>query len=394
VDRYTLQPAYIISTGAFLPGKAIDNEEMENVLGLVNGRKSKYKRRILQSNGITSRHYAIKANGEPSHLTDELAAESIKKALQNLGEEQSTLDMIAVGTTLPDLLAPGIASMVHGRIGGKNTDILSCSGICGAGAAAFKSASLSVICGQHNRVVACGTERPSVIMRGDRFKQESDIKKSTESDNISESYRYFNADFLRWMLSDGAGAFIIDSTPNKHGLSLKIDWIETASYANEFNTCMYMGTSNPEKPSSSNTWLHQNEMSGAEKGLLLLRQDIKMLHQNMPLMFNDMIQKLIDKKLLIDDEVDWFLPHLSSYFFYDKLLEILKARDINIPEQKWYTNLKTKGNTGAASIYIMLDELLSSNKLKDKQKILMMVPESGRFSITFAQLTVHNNSIN
>jgi 3-oxoacyl-[acyl-carrier-protein] synthase-3 len=59
-----------------------------------------------------------------------------------------------------------------------------------------------------------------------------------------------------------------------------------------------------------------------------------------------------------------------------------------IPEERWFTNLYTKGNTGAASLFIMLEELFNEGDLKPGQKILCMVPESGRFVISFLQLTV------
>ena len=39
---------YITSSGHFLPGPAIDNEQIEPVLGLVHGKPSRLKRRILQ----------------------------------------------------------------------------------------------------------------------------------------------------------------------------------------------------------------------------------------------------------------------------------------------------------------------------------------------------------
>ena len=43
------------------------------------------------------------------------------------------------------------------------------------------------------------------------------------------------------MLSDGASAFLMSDTPNAEGLSMRLDWIEGVSYANEMETCMYMG---------------------------------------------------------------------------------------------------------------------------------------------------------
>jgi 3-oxoacyl-[acyl-carrier-protein] synthase-3 len=59
----------------------------------------------------------------------------------------------------------------------------------------------------------------------------------------------FEKDFLRFMLSDGAGAALLESEPNKNGLSLRIEWIDQRSYANELPTCMFAGAlQNPITP--------------------------------------------------------------------------------------------------------------------------------------------------
>ncbi len=51
----------------------------------------------------------------------------------------------------------------------------------------------------------------------------------------------FDRDFLRWMLSDGAGAVLIEPAPRAGAPNLRIDWIEIFSYAGEMETCMYAG---------------------------------------------------------------------------------------------------------------------------------------------------------
>ncbi|MCA9644963.1 MAG: 3-oxoacyl-ACP synthase, partial [Myxococcales bacterium] len=81
-----------------------------------------------------------------------------------------------------------------------------------------------------------------------------------------------------------------------------------------------------------------------------------------------------------------FMPHLSSYFFFTRLLRYLEP--FGITEDKWFTNLKHKGNTGSASIYIMLEEALNSGMLKPGQRVLTMVPESGRFTVSYGLFTV------
>ena len=61
---------------------------------------------------------------------------------------------------------------------------------------------------------------------------------------------------------------------------------------------------------------------------------------------------------------------------------------VEIPWENWFMNLDKVGNIGSGSIYIMLEELASSGKLKKGEKILLSVPESARFSYAYALLTV------
>ena len=82
------------------------------------------------------------------------------------------------------------------------------------------------------------------------------------------------------------------------------------------------------------------------------------------------------------------MPHYSSGYFREPLYQGLLNVDFEIPFERWFTNLSTKGNTGSASIFIMLDELFNSNDLQQGHKLLCYIPESGRFSSAFMQLTV------
>ena len=66
----------------------------------------------------------------------------------------------------------------------------------------------------------------------------------------------------------------------------------------------------------------------------------------------------------------------------------MKEAGCDIPQSKWFTNLASKGNTGSASIYIMLAELFHSGELKLGDRLLCYVPESGRFSTAFMKFTV------
>ena len=98
--------------------------------------------------------------------------------------------------------------------------------------------------------------------------------------------------------------------------------------------------------------------------------------------------ELIKKHNVDPKSIDWFLPHISSEFFRSKVDEEMKSHGVDLPQERWFVNLAQVGNIGAASIFISLEELMNSGKLKKGQKILLSVPESARFSYANAILTV------
>ncbi len=101
-----------------------------------------------------------------------------------------------------------------------------------------------------------------------------------------------------------------------------------------------------------------------------------------------MWKELVDKYNIDIDKLTWFLPHLSSEFFRFKIDEEISRLGVHIPQEKWFTNLTRVGNVGTASPYFMLEELLNEGKLKKGDTIVMMVPESARFSYAYAGITV------
>ena len=60
--------------------------------------------------------------------------------------------------------------------------------------------------------------------------------------------------------------------------------------------------------------------------------------------------------------------------------------DLTIPRERWYSNLTTRGNTGSASIFIMLAEFLQTHTVKPGEKIFCFIPESGRMTAAYMLL--------
>ncbi len=371
------QPIYITGVGAYLPGEPVDNDHVEARLGALTQGSDRLRTRMLEANGIITRHYALDGNGNTTMLNEELAARAIRAAVEHRGIGLEEVGMLAVGTTQGDLPVPGFASMVHGRLGGGPKEILSAGGVCCSGVAALSAAGDAVRLGRHRTAVAAGSELVSRALRASRMEQ------AMNRDRRSA----FGAEFLRWMLSDGAGAMVVEDRPRADGPSLRIDWSLLESHAHRFPVCMYAGAVDADSVRAGSTWQDMSTASEADAGALLnLRQDVALLDGVVALGVERYIELVRDGHL-DPDGIDHLLCHYSSEHFRGDIVKLMSEAGLMIPEDRWFTNLHTKGNTGAASIYIMLDEALRTGRFAEGDRILLMVPESGRFSVSFVQLT-------
>ncbi len=360
-----MNEAYITGTGAFLPGDPVDNEQLATRFGVDTPQAAQSRSRTLAANGIRTRHYAVDDRGMTVMLNEELAAEAIGRALGDRGLSPRDVRMLATGTTQGDLLVPGFASMVHGRLGGGPMELLSAAGVCASGMAALRAAVSAVRLGEHPVAVAVGSELVSRSLG------------ASVADTRDTS-------FLRWTLSDGAGAVVLEPRPRPDGLSLRVDWMHLVSHAHRHPVCMSAGLDENLQPKAGVTWLDSRHPgSGGEFKFPRLRQDMSAL----PALLDMGVAEFdaLVKAGRIDPRTEHVLCHYSAEHFRAKLLRRLRDAGYAPDDERWFTNLHTAGNTGAASIFVMLDA--ARPRLRRGDRVLLIVPESGRFTIAFAQLT-------
>ncbi len=316
-----------------------------------------------------------------THSNAQLAA----AAVHALGADEKKIACLACGTSIADQLMPGHASMVQGELGLPACDVVSTSGVCLAGITALKYAVNAVRTGECDYAVATGSELSSASMKAGNFLPEID---SAVDALDKQPELAFEKDFLRWMLSDGAGAVLLESAPRTSGMSLRVDWIDILSYAGDMETCMYAGAVK-QASGALQGWQQRSAVQRDSESAMAVKQDVKLLNDNIiRYTVEQPLQTLIKKRGLVAETFQYFLPHYSSLFFRDKVYAGMQRAGLDIPPSRWFTNLASKGNTGSASIYIMLDELFRSGTLQAGEKLLCYIPESGRFATGFMQLTV------
>jgi 3-oxoacyl-[acyl-carrier-protein] synthase-3 len=370
-------PAYITSLGKFLPGEPVGNDAMEEFLGTIHGKASRVRKRILRQNGIQTRYYAIDHRQQTLFSNAAMAAHAVRNAIDRAGITLHQVDFLAAATSQGDLPLPGFASMVHGELHSPPCEIATLHGICASGIMAMKSAMLQVLHADKRHALACASEFPSRLFKSSRFEAQQVVR---------EEGLGFDTEFLRWMLSDGAGAAVLSDSPGSSGLCFAIEWIELLSFAGQFEPCMYVGPArNGDRPKS---WLDYPSYDlAAAAGAINLRQDIRMLDEVVRHAAQGLL-RVAKEKNLDPGDVDWLVAHYSSHVFREKSHDLVARLGFAIPQERWFSNLSSTGNVGSASTFILLEELLYSGKLKPGDTVLCMVPESGRFLFGYMLLKV------
>src|SRR5262249_36090836 len=196
-----------------------------------------------------------------------------------------------------------------------------------------------------------------------------------------------DTEFLRWMLSDGSGAAVLSPHPRERGTSFKVEWIELRSFAHSNPHCMFAGGLKASDGSMGRTWLEfPSSEAAAREGAINLKQDVRMLDRLMQVAVDSFFQ-LIDSGRVDPASIDWMVCHYSSHHFRGKIFELLRKAGVDIPEDRWFSNLYEKGNVGSASVFILLEELLNEGKVRPGHRVISVLPHTGASISAYSLLT-------
>lgn len=193
--------AYINNVSAYLPNSPIANEDMEDYIGKIGGNPSRVRSIVLRQNGIKTRYYGLDKNQSLTHSNAELAKEAVCGLFEN-GSIPDDLTLLACGTSTPDQLLPSHASMVHGELANYPMEIFSSAGVCLTSLQALKICYSNILAGLHQKAVCVASELTSPALVSKFYDPEYE---ATHDNPDKDPYMAFEKDFMRFMLSDGAG---------------------------------------------------------------------------------------------------------------------------------------------------------------------------------------------
>ena len=357
---------FITRSGAFLPGEPVDNASIPDYMGSMVG-EGRIRQSVLRANGIKQRHYALDRQQRATYDVYQMAALAAEHCLAG-ADLETPISYLSAGSTHTPFNGPGLASMLHGELQqrgllGQPVEINSNAGICTSAAQALVNGCRAVASGDHRRALCVGVEQPSAVLKSSVIKPTYDLRQMLR--DVRQS-KWFMSIFLRFMLSDGAGAFLLQNEPADDGPSFEVAWTFSRSFAHETPLCMKLDNRDH-----------------------LLSQDIQVLTKHL----GPCIKKLVTEAMAEHQDhlgrYKVILPHLSSFIFRRQMLNVFRSARLEDGQKiEHWTNLASKGNTGSASIFIMLDEYTRTHELADGDRLLLFIPESGRFNFVLVSLTV------
>ena len=301
----------IAGTGSYLPEKVVTNFDLSKTMDTTD-------EWIRERTGIVQRHIAVE--GE---TTVDLAEQAARRAIEAAGIDPREIDLIAFGTTTPDMIFPNCGVLLQDRLGLRGCPAMGLEAACSSFIYALSVADKFIRLGDAKCALVIGAETLSRICdwtdRGTAI-----------------------------LFGDGAGAVVLK--PDS-----EIGIISTHLHADSaYKDLLYCpagvsrGIGRPGDPP-----MHI-KMAGNETFKVAVNT----------------LGRIVDETLaansLDKSAIDWLVPHQAN-------IRIIQAtaRKLDMPMDRVIVTVDRHGNTSAASVPLALDEGVRSGRIKRGEMLLL-----------------------
>lgn len=356
-----MRPVYIAASGTFLPGEPIPRADMERVLGPIEGAPEPIQRWMDRTGplmrdllDIDHVHYAI--DPVTRVFTDDNVTMSVKaahRALTSAGMAASDIDLLCYGSAHQDQM-PTSSARIQAALGIRRCDEIGIHANCTSAYKALYLAHQLIASGRNERALVLSSSMSSAELRGEYYNPARLDRESL---------------FLRWFLSDGAGALLLTAAPGP--VRVEATYIE--SLAGEKPSLMYNG-----RPAHS-----LNPREEFEQGRHHLKQRFRnalsndIFQEEGGSVFFHGLQRMIAREHVPVDRVRFFQVNMPTRHIVDSIMDECAA--IGIPRSTLYTRLDRLGYCGPPMALVGLDSILRGETLAPGDRVLSFVTEVSHF---------------
>ena len=307
--------ARITGVGAYAPKRILSNADLEKMVATSD-------EWIVQRTGIRERRIA-----DDTEATSDLAIKAAQQALERANLVPEDIEFIAVGTTTPDMYFPSVGNILQQRLGCKRIGSVDMLAACAGSVYSLSIGAQFIQTGKYRRVLCVGAETLSRITD-------------------------FTDRGTCVLLADAAGAAVLEPSTDDSGL-IDFDLYSDGQYWE----LLYMPAGGSRHPATHETVdkrMHYAKMKGAEVFKVAVR------------MFAECTERILERNGFTAADVNLFIPHQANL----RIIEAA-AKRVSLPMERVFVNVDRYGNTGAASVYVALEEALASGRIKKGDLILI-----------------------
>jgi 3-oxoacyl-[acyl-carrier-protein] synthase III len=318
--------ARILGVGRYLPEKRVTNFDLAKMFNTSD-------EWIRQRTGIVERRFA-----EEGVYCSDLALEASREALKSAGMKAEDLDFIIFATLSPDHHMPGNGCYLQAKMGLTEIGCLDIRNQCSGFLYSLAVADAFVRMGMYKRILVVGAEIHS-----------SGLSFTDEGRDVAVIF------------GDGAGAVIVGPSDDPSRGILSTHLHADGRYADILKVEMFDIS---QKPYLTHRTIDEGRIWPKMQGKEVFRMAVTKIPE--------VVEEALQANGLKIGDVDLFLPHQANL-----RINQFAASRLEVPEEKFYSNIQRYGNTTAASIPIALSEMLEQGVLKEGNLMVMVAFGSG-----------------
>jgi 3-oxoacyl-[acyl-carrier-protein] synthase-3 len=311
----------ITGVGSYVPEKILTNADLEKMVETSDDW-------ITSRTGIKERHIAAK-----DEFTSDMAAKAAQRAMKMAGVTASQIDLVIVATITPDMPFPATACLVQQKIGAKRAAAFDLEAACSGFIYGLEIGQQFIMSRTYDTVLVIGAEKLSAI---------------TDWTDRNTCV----------LFGDGAGAAILQSRENSHGLLTAVMGADGAKAG-----LLSMPGGGSACPASAVT---------VAAKLHFLRMDGKETFKNAVQAMQSAATEVLKRCEIDITKIKCVIPHQANR----RIIDVVGDRLGATPEQI-FINLHKYGNTSAASVAIALDEAVAAKKIQRGDLVLLVVFGAG-----------------
>jgi 3-oxoacyl-[acyl-carrier-protein] synthase III len=361
----------VLGSGSYLPGEPVATDQVEEVLGRLDGlndrlasRLDQFRERLLSRSGVLNRHFAIDPQTRRQTETNaSMAEKAARQALEAANMDASEIDLLIFSSPAPDCLTPPTSALLQERLGIERCTEIEIHSNCTGVPKGIQIALDMLRQGRYAKALVTYSQLSSIFLR----------KEFYNTAHVTLEHLT-----LRWMLSDGAGALVLGKDGQGPDRPEMLDaYVESVGVGQSPGMTMELGA----QPGPDLAHLPTPYIMGIyESGRHHLWQDVSKVAGQAADFALSGLQHMLDACHCDPDDIAvYILPFPGRHFISDKHRDIAHRILGSHIESRMPFLVAEFGYCGGAASLVQFDRMARAGSFKPGDLVVAYVEESSKW---------------